>query len=105
MGRVNIARKGRLQAAARFFFASAIITNGDKTDTMKAKKKNAGRFTGHDPTPGSYQKVLETPRVEWGSGQEMLEISRDGTGRVGSGRVGSEGFQTSRVQTGYPDST
>ena len=33
-----------------------------------------------------------------GSGQEVFEISRDGSGLVGR-------FQISRVGTGYPDST
>ena len=45
-----------------------------------------------------------------GSGQEVFEMSRDGSGRVGTGRnwsdrVGLGDFQIARVETGCPDST
>ena len=56
---------------------------------------------------------LQKPADQVRSGQEVLGISRDGTGldgtvRVGSGRVGSGGFQIlrvgpGRVGPGYPD--
>ena len=60
-------------------------------------------FHGSWPYPwiisGAYQNLVGRA----GSGLEVLEIPRVGSGRVGSGRVG--GFQISRVWTGYPDET
>ena len=46
-----------------------------------------GVFTGHDPTRGSCQEVIQISRVEWGRIRECFRYH--GSGRVGSGRVGS----------------
>ena len=43
----------------------------------------SGIFTSPDPTRGSCQEVIKDLAGRVGSGQEVFEISWDGTGRVG----------------------
>ena len=68
----------------------------------------SGLFTAHDPARGSGQKDFHIVPGGVGSGQEVFEMSRVGSGRVGSGRVesgrvGPGGFQVLHVGPGHPD--